>query len=132
MPDETSRGCLIGIRSTEDLLGKLLLNQWYLLAEKLWEWGGGNAISIDMFLRQIVQLPASVDPSGYLHLLKRIIFPNLKINNELLPILKAWSCEAADQMDENQVGLSPAISLLEVGFSENFVVLLSHYLTLCS
>lgn len=116
---------LTGIRSTTDLLSKLLANKCYLLTQKLWERQEGQTerISVDQMLEVFVQLPASHDPSGYLPLLKNILFPNMTIHNDLLPILRAWACESADGMDENEVGLSSAISLLEVRLTDVLVLI---------
>lgn len=118
---------LTGIRSTTDLLGKLLASKCYLLTEKLWERQEGQAerISVDQILEAIVKVPATHDPAGYLPLLKNTLFPNLTIHNDLLPILRAWACESADGMDENEVGLSAAISLLEVSLTGIFVLIVA-------
>ena len=114
LPDEIVSMNLIGIKSTRDLVQKLLVDKQYLLIEKLWEWEGSNGISVDVLLEEMVKLPAHVDPTGYLPVLKNVLFPNLFVHHELLPIFLAWCCESADLMDENDVGLSTAVKLLEV------------------
>jgi len=114
IPDVEASDALLGIKSTQDLLKNLLSRGDYLLIQKLWDWEGGKGLSVDMLLAEIVNLPSTVDPVAYLPLLKHILLPNLTIHHELLPILRAWTCHTADSMDENQVGLPPAIALLEV------------------
>lgn len=114
IPDEKVSQELIGARSTEDLLEKLLSCKQYLLVEKLWDWEGGTCVNVDSLLTKLVHLSPSVDPTDYIPLLKNILLPNLTIHHELMPILRAWTCHSATGMDENEVGLEPAIALLEV------------------
>ena len=119
---EEDRVHLIGTRSTTDLLAKLLANKCYLLVEKLFELQGGKTVSVDDLLAAIVKLPNNHDPAGYLPLLKNVVFPNLTVHSDLLHILRAWSCESADGMDENEIGLPSAISLLEVSSTDTYIL----------
>eukprot|EP00977_Amphora_coffeiformis_P013566 scaffold3586_cov164-Amphora_coffeaeformis.AAC.17 len=113
VPDGNVSDALLGIKSTQDLLGKILSRGDYALVQKLWDWEGGKALSVDVLLAEIVNIPPTVDPVLYLPLMKNILLPNLTIHHELLPILRAWTCCSADGMDEKQIGLPSAISLLE-------------------
>ena len=114
VPDKHLSLALVGIKSTGDLLAKLLTQKQYMLVDKLWEWEGGTALDSEMVLTEIVKIPSTVAPTNYLHIIKQLLLPNLTIHHELLPILRAWACDTADEMDENDVGLAEAVSLLEV------------------
>ena len=72
-------------------------------------------IGPEVAVESIIRLGSNVDPRGYVALLEGLVMPSLSISYELLPSLWVWSCQLADELDD-QDRLQQAIHLLQVSF----------------
>jgi hypothetical protein len=102
-----------GSRNPGEFFASLVANENFSAAEGLWNSLLRKKIYPDDAIKAIVSIRANADPNAYLGMLEEFIIPSLSRTFHLLPPLWTWSCQLADEMDDNG-DLNKAIDLLQV------------------
>jgi hypothetical protein len=105
------------IRSPRQLYSVLVTEHKFGLAETLYRSNLREQLTAEALLVPLLKLDANVKPHDYVSLLSDVVFPNLAINDHLLPRLKSWCCRVADSLDDinkEKLDLDAALVLLQV------------------
>lgn len=109
------------VSSVANLFQTLIESRLFTATRRLWKSKWGPKVTPEFAISCFLAIPTSVDPRLYIDLLCEAGILRLSVKHEALPLVSAWACRAADEMDAanpGSQGLQASLFLLEVSSTD--------------